>query len=326
MPNSDLEKVGIFFIVEPGKLEYQAEILVKTLRKFGEFPIEYPIFAFQPRKSGKLSKRTFLLFQEWNVTFEKVNLNKKYFFYPLANKVLTAAYFEKKYGGKFDLLAFFDTDILIVSSIAELFSIRTKIGIAPVHTSSFLALNVGTKKPPLLWQIIMEQMQLSIDQFWTTKSLSDNKEILHYYNSGLVLMPSNLSHFQLNCSYFNKVMCDSRILNLDYTSFYFIEQACLSASLILKNTREFFRELNIYHNYPIEETQKDLEKATVVHYQHHFNNQHNIELLPFDEKIKESIRTLHNFKSLRKWWVRPKEILVFQFFKLKLKFKYTIKK
>lgn len=317
-----VNKVGIFFIVEPGRLEYQVEIFVKSLRQEGGIPTELPIYCFQPRKSGKLSRRTFQLFDENNVIFEKINLNKKFFFFPLANKILTGAYFEKKYGMLFERIIFFDSDFLIQRAVENLITGSKPIGLTPEFVSTW-AIKEGSK-PSLMWRIILDQLSLNTDDFWYTKTFVDDQSILAYYNSGLISTQPNLSLFTKWLGSFYQVMKDPRILKLDPNAFYFLEMGSLAATLVKTWNKNDIQELPPDLNLPLELTLEGVEKAAFVHYMDYFTS-FDFRSLSIKNELKKMIGEAIKNKQEAPWWVRFLQIFQFQFFKLRLKAKSITK-
>lgn len=311
-----MEKVGIFFIVEPGRLEYQVEILVKSLRLYGGISDELPVYCFQPRKSGRLAKRTLQLFDEYNVVFEKVNLNKKFFFYPLANKILTGKYFEKEYGSRFDRIIFFDSDFLIQGPIELLLTLPKEIGLTPEFVSTW-AIRDGAHPGPM-WQIVLDQLLLQSKDFWKTTSSVHQQSILAYYNGGLICTQPKVQLFQKWMGSFEKVMSDLRILGLDHNEFYFLEMGSLAGTVVKQLDKKQVQELPLEVNFPLELAQDDLEKAAAVHYMDYFTS-FGFKDLPLKTDLKEIIQEAINYKREAPRWVNFIQILAYQLFKIKLR-------
>jgi len=303
-----VSSVGIFFIVEPGRLEQQAHILVRTLRKFGNLSTNHVLHAFQPRTSGTISKSTKEFFEKNNVIFEKINLNKKFFFYPLANKILVGDYFEKKFS--YDRNLFLDTDLIIYDSINYLFQNDKKIAIAPVHQKG---IGIGSDEISEIWKIIFEILDIKIRDTWQVKSLIDQKTLAHYFNTGVISYQSSRSIFKHTKSYLERVMKDSRVLKLPYSDFYFIEQILLSCVIAKTFKKEEIDLLPIEYNYPIELTAEKIDASKIIHFQDYFENNGLSAVL---QKVAEIIHDLDKGSKKKHWWVRFREILSYQLFKL----------
>lgn len=311
-----VNEVGIFFIVEPGKLEYQVEIFVRSLRLNGGIAPELPIYCFQPRKSGKLAARTYQLFAQHNVVFEKINLNSSFFFYPLANKILTGSYFEKKYGLRFEQIIFFDSDFLVQGSIQPLFNQSKPIKLAPEFVSTW-AIKAG-EVPGKMWDLVLNRLSLSPQDFWEIRASQDHERILAYFNGGLICTHSNLKLFAKWWSSFLEVLKDPKVLQLNYKDFYFLEMATLAGTLAKAQLKENIEELPLSCNFPLELTQEDMEKATLIHYMDYFT-QHTYSSLSLRHNCFSIVKEALEHRKNAPWWVRPLQIWKFQLFKLKLR-------
>jgi len=310
-----VDQVGIFFIVEPGKLEYQVEIFVKSLRLFGGIENDLPIYCFQPRKSGQLSKRTLQLFDENRVVFEKINLNKAFFFYPLANKILAGEYFEKKYGHRFERIIFFDSDFLVQGTIQKLVDLFKPIGLTPEFISTWAI--TKESKLGLQWQIVMDRLSLKTEDFWETSSSFDARSILTYYNGGLICTLSKLMLFSKWKNSFMKIMKDPRVLRLDHNEFYFLEMASLAGTLVKERLKDDIEELPLTFNFPLELTVNHLENASLIHYMDYFTT-NDFRSLPLNQGLMTIIEQALKNKREQPHWVRFFQILKYQYFKLRL--------
>jgi len=85
-----------------------SKLLIYTLREFGGKLRDLPIFSYQPRKKYKISKETIAFFEKNQVEYIDLDLNKKYDYYPLANKPLSCAHREMNTNR--DILIFLDSD------------------------------------------------------------------------------------------------------------------------------------------------------------------------------------------------------------------------
>jgi hypothetical protein len=303
--------IGIFFVVEPGKLEYQARVLVKSLRDYGGIDQITPVYAFQPRQSGRITPQTRRFFKDHHVIFEKVNLNKGTYFYPVANKIYAGAHFESTFSSSFKKYLFLDTDLLIQSSLMHLLNTPYKIAVAPAHTSKGLALT----DPRLseLWKLVFEIMEVSLDQFWKTRSLFDNQSIYHYYNSGFIFYDPAALLFTKMLEAYKRVISSKQIRKVPYRDFYFLDQVILACLLARDFKRDDVLELPISYNYPLELTQKNIQNAHVIHYQDYFEKNDASELL--GHHLKNLVQPIQNKVFRKSLTVRIREILSYQFFK-----------
>lgn len=312
-----MNRVGICFNIEPGRLENQAKVLVRSIRKFGEF--QTTIYAFQPRRSGKLSDSTKQLFKEYNVIFEKVELNKRYYFNRMANKVLVPAYFETKYCDDYDTIAYFDTDLLINKPLKPLFDIQNKILVATIHVASYSAISREEKESDL-WNLILDHLQITTEDLFHVTSTYDQKEIYQYFNGGLWIIPSKFRFFSKLKSHYFTILENKKALRLSPREYFFIDQVLFSVLLAKEKLNKSVHVLSKYYNYPLELTQKDVNNAHIIHFQDYFTNYSYVQL-----SISDEVKTLieESYKKIQKsrWWLRYREILSYQVYKISFLFK-----
>ena len=307
-----MNKVGIFFIVEPGTLENRAEILVKSLRTFGGLDPSYSLYAFQPRRSGALKRQTYELFKRNQVVFEKVNLNRKFFFYPVANKIMAGAYFEHRFP-QYESVIFLDTDVLVAAPIEELIS-HNHIKVSPPVDAAHLETLLGEEPDPF-WKLAFSTFGLSLADFWETTTLSDQKKIYSYFSSGVVSYPRKKYLFSQLEEMLFKLFSQREILQVPFIKLFFTDQVLLACHLAMNKMQDEVTELPIEWNYPICLTTSNLENAKIIHFQDFFEK-NSTEIMP--EHIRQLMQGIRTSVTKKPAWLRCKEILRYQLFKLAL--------
>jgi len=65
-------------VVEPGDLERKCVLLVESIRTFGGALARSPCWLVQPRRGGRLTRRTMQRFYELDARFVAVDLNRRH--------------------------------------------------------------------------------------------------------------------------------------------------------------------------------------------------------------------------------------------------------
>jgi len=218
-------KIEIIICTENGYLEAMSKLLVYSIRHFGGILKDAHIFSYKPRKGKALKKSTIAFFEKHHVNYIDLQLNKKYANYPLANKPIICAHRENQSNS--DVLIFLDSDAFFLNYPVFLQNInRGEVLIRPVHT-----LNIGSDKffsspNGEYWKGLYHELRVSRHE--TVFTTIDNKEILEYYNSGMVISQVSNGLFQNWHNNFEKVMDLNLIPNQGR---FFVEQSVLSATI-----------------------------------------------------------------------------------------------
>ncbi len=100
-----------------GYLESQSKLLISSLREFGGKFKDLPIFSYQPRKKFKVSRETIAFFEENNVEYIDIELNKDFSDYPFANKILASNH--REINTNAEILIFLDSDVFFLNEPKE---------------------------------------------------------------------------------------------------------------------------------------------------------------------------------------------------------------
>lgn len=219
LPNTE-----IIICTEKGNLEAMSRLLVWSVRNFGGKFRDLPIFSYQPRKHHKISRKIVRFFEKYEVEIIDDVLNKEFADYPLANKPLASAHRETH--TKAENLIFLDSDIFFLKEPTELVQFDgNDLIIRPVDSK-----NIGTENPndenADYWNKLYELLDVKAER--KVRSTGDNKEILEYYNSGHVVVKSQLNLFNKWKENFLKVMRTGLKPN---HGLFFLEQSTLSATI-----------------------------------------------------------------------------------------------
>lgn len=173
--------IEIIFCVERGYFEYQAKLLVHSIRSLGGVWSEIPLFAYQPRKKYPITKATKRYFEEQSVQFIDLPLNKAYGSFQFINKSIICAYHEQHTSA--DQIIYLDCDILVWGA-PELFGqiSRGQVMIRPEDAKG-AATNPGfSDENGAAWKGIYKG--LGITEYPLIYTIRDYQQIVPYYNAG----------------------------------------------------------------------------------------------------------------------------------------------
>lgn len=236
-------KIEIIICTENGYLEAQSKLLVYSIRKFGGILKNVEIFSYKPRKGKALDQSTITFFEKNNVNYIDLELNEKYANYPFANKPLVCSHREN--ASSADVLIFLDSDTFFLRSPEFIQDINSEeLHMRPVDykyigsDKSFSGVNGQ------YWKKLYSE--LGVSEYKTVHTTVDNREILEYFNAGMIVSSISNSLFQ-NWKYnFEKIMS----LNLKPRhGIYFVEQSVLSATISAMNLN--VKTLPKEYNYPL---------------------------------------------------------------------------
>ena len=125
-------RLAFIACVEQGALEQKARLLVRSIRRFGGAYRDAPIHTFAPRAGRAIGEETRAVFDEQGVIHHDELLNVEFDEYGVGNKIFAAARAEEIVDA--DVLAFVDTDTVIVSEPRELELARgVDVAVRPVE-------------------------------------------------------------------------------------------------------------------------------------------------------------------------------------------------
>jgi len=168
--------------IEAGRLEHEALLLCRSLRRFGGRLAESPVAAYRPRRGQPLTGETRAALAELGVELIEEEINAEHAFHPIANKVHAAAHAEREFGE--ESLAVLDSDAVILGEpdLLEL-GAATDAAAAPVGKVSEGTTGPDHDNEPY-WQGLYELAGVT-DPPWIETALRGARA-RGYWNSGLV--------------------------------------------------------------------------------------------------------------------------------------------
>ena len=288
---SSLNKLAILFCVEKGFLEHQAILLVKSYLKFSKNE-NIQLFAFSPRKGHLPTQETHKFFKQNGVIHITEQLNLYYCDYPIANKIVSAAYFESQFKNYKSIL-FIDTDTVFLNPFqTNLIKDKNTLYLRPV----------GHKGPgtsgendsnDVFWQQIYSLFGLPIPNVCIKTTIYDD-HIRPYYNAGFI-WSNGINDFY--CKWYKdfKKLLNSNIrpnnyISRDKNNFRCLDQIALSvtASRYSENINTLSDKYNYHIPFrPVMKTSKTAYKDIIhMHYHKWFQHPGFLDHVTNDEEKK----------------------------------------
>jgi hypothetical protein len=176
-------RIAFLLCAERGRLEDQAVLLVRSIRRFAGRHRDAPVYVFQPRRGMEVSPGTrdglaassaFLVDEPLNTTCPD---------YPIANKVFASAWAEENVDA--DVLAFLDTDSIMTAEPAALeLAPGIDAAVRPVDRKRFGSAGEGDEHE-LFWRSLYRLCDVGGEPRVCTTV--DGEPIRAYFNAGLVV-------------------------------------------------------------------------------------------------------------------------------------------
>ena len=178
------KSLAFVFCVEPGRLEPEACLLVRSIRRFAGRLADAPLYAVQPRGVEPLRRETLDVFASAGVIHRAAKLNGPYAQWPTTNKVFAVADVECTAGAEY--LVFLDTDSVIINEPTELLlPDPVDLGVQP--TVQQFRGSTGPGDPnDTFWLGVYRTCEVPEPPYVHT--MVDRVRIRGYYNGGLVAM------------------------------------------------------------------------------------------------------------------------------------------
>ena len=175
--------VAFIACVEHGKLEAQASLLFRSLRRYGGADRDARAVAFQPREGPPLDAATTSLFQELDVELITERLNVDFHHYPIANKVFASAWAERHLD--VDVIVFLDSDTFFCGEPTELhLGAGASAAVRPVNRKNRGSAGPGDKNDAY-WLELYRLLGVEPGRFCETAA--ERERIREYWNAGLIV-------------------------------------------------------------------------------------------------------------------------------------------
>lgn len=233
--------------------EFEARILVESLRTFGGVLGEAPVSILYPMDSPLREGPDRELLSRLGAALIPFRGDPKVMAHPLSDKSAAAAEAERRADGKTEALAWLDADTIFLDEPGD-FLLPSGIALAgrPVHHT--LIGSPWDEPVSPLWELLYEEESVPIANVFPMVTTVDRRRIRPYFNAGcLVVRP------------------DRRILRTWYAELarllrspglveesakiprgsLFLHQAILSAVILSRIPKEQIAELPFRYNYPL---------------------------------------------------------------------------
>jgi hypothetical protein len=258
--DSPPQKLIFAFAVNPGTAELEAILLADSIRKFGGGLSGSEIWAFAPQRIESISEPTSDRLAGFGVRILPYPVDDAALNFPLAAKVFAAAEAERQASGRADVLAWLDTDTIVLDEPrAFLLPAGKSLAFRPV-----MHVLIGSpfdKPVDDFWKLVYERCGAPESRLFPMVTPVDGIRIRPYFNAGcLVLRPEKkaLAAWRDN---FQKTY-----LQPEFDAFYkktrtyavFVHQAVLSGTILsrlepaelLELPADYNYSLSLYSQYP----------------------------------------------------------------------------
>jgi hypothetical protein len=168
--------------IEAGRLESMTLLLVESIRRFGGRAASAPILAIQPRSGPALRRATRQLLADHGVDFHRLAGDREYSWYHFLNKPLSLGKAEQLTGS--DVLAFLDSDTLVLAEPGELF-LDPEIDFAARPESGSIESHGHGDEYDALWKGFAQVLGMDLDNLPWLTSLPTGQRTRFYFNSGV---------------------------------------------------------------------------------------------------------------------------------------------
>lgn len=188
----------------PGKTEFQALSLARSIREnAGKFS-HYRIWILTPDNSEDLSEEGQITLNKLDATLTTFQIDKSAYQFPFAPEVYASAFAEAQTEGMGDTLTWIDTDSIVIQEPGELILKPGKmVGYRPVdHT-----LIGSTFDQPIspYWERIYDVCHVDVENLIAMKASVDENVIRPYFNAGMLIIHPETSLLRSWCNNFQSL-------------------------------------------------------------------------------------------------------------------------
>lgn len=197
-PTTASADVALVICAEPGFLEPQTRLLIRSVRRWAGRLANMPIHVYKPRRSAPFSEETLALCETQGVVVHNQVLNEAHADYPMANPIYVGVEAERELDAEFIVLC--DCDTVILGPPEEfLLSDGVNVAVQPVRKA-----NRGSQGPDDPYDTFWLEMYrvCGVEPRRYVQTMTDRVTIRGYWNAGLVvarrtsgLMARWLDHF-----------------------------------------------------------------------------------------------------------------------------------
>jgi hypothetical protein len=245
--------IGFAFSVPGEDAEVQASLLAGSIRAFGGRMANSPIWALVPGPTSELSEHTRKDLAALQVQVVSFGIEPEGRRFPFAPKVYGAAAAESIVRGQVDLLAWMDSDSIVVQEPAGLLlEAGHDLGYRPVdHT---LIGSLGDEPIDGFWSLIYHLCGVKPDCLYGITTAVDGVRIRPYFNAGLLVVRPERGLLRSWRDTLRQLMAESV-----FDRFYeeailyrcFLHQAALAGTILTLLDRSQMRQLPPEYAYPL---------------------------------------------------------------------------
>ena len=285
-------------IVEKGDLESKSILLCSSIRKYSGIYKDSVIYAITPRKDKEVSYKTKETYEKLNVKYIYQNLNVKWYDQPYLNSIYGAAFIEKNYLNSNISFIYVDADTFFINQPDELDLEKNTVQIAvtPIDSVKAEIADSDINNISEYWKHVYKLFNVDINKLWYIKTLHDNKNIVAYFNNGVISVKPSLQIFQKCLEKIEMAYDDPYFSGLPKGSLerFYLDQVFTSAAVV-KYPRDKILLLDSNYNFSLPVMKyidnKQFKKLVHIHYHQMFFYKRTL-------KIFKENQDLYNFLKL----------------------------
>jgi hypothetical protein len=274
-------------------------LLVKSIRDFAGSLSQAPFLCFTLDNENDLSVGTKNRLSALNVEFIRVKTKADIPRFPFMRKVNLSAQAESSVQDETDLLAWLDTDTIVLQEPKEFFLQNTKnLGYRPVHHTI-----IGSRYDDpldLFWEQIYRYCWVPEDRVFPMTTHVDGIRIRPYFNAGLLVVRPEKRLLQVwrdNFLEIHKAPEFRELLKENARYSVFMHQAVLAGTILSILQTNEIEQLPPTYNYPLHLFWEDvtdhrpsrLEEVVTFRYENFFEDPEWRKRIPAREKLKQWI-------------------------------------
>lgn len=175
-------KISFVCCVESGSLEAQTVRLVESLRRWGGWCANAPIFAVTPRWGPPLSRETMQVFDHFGVEYLRHHTQNPYRWFKFLNKPLALSLAESY--SQSEAICWLDSDLLFLGEPDQLFLQEGEDFLGCASDKEMGTFGAGDPFEPL-WQASCKVLGIEIDEIPWIRTENKGELIRLYWNGGI---------------------------------------------------------------------------------------------------------------------------------------------
>lgn len=247
-----MQPIGFALRAAAGRTQYEAILLIQSLRDFGGTLADSPVWVLVP-EVAPLDDIAASRLRDLNVEIVPFGMTAELIGFPFATKVMASAEAESIAKDSVSTLVWSDSDNLIFQDPQALL-------LNSAHDFAYRPVDhmlIGSRySEPVdgFWRIIYEHFSIDSDSLWSMTTTADEQEIRPYFNAGLLVVRPARNLLTTWRDSFLELYRDKRLLPFyQQNQLYaiFVHQAILAGAVLSSLGPDSMKQLPHTVHYPL---------------------------------------------------------------------------